>query len=278
MKRSSRNFETLLLTMLVVLGACHRDLGNQSTDKNTAQDPLAYESQVSVTSDYQMLAFDTGSSGDMALRDFSAATGCGIKINKLSFEIAGVKDHDLIIADHERMQDLFGRNQLLMLDVKRIRSMQNLDTSFKLESDAMQALQWSPMGLLERKDDKVTEKIELAGVPRVSGIDDLTNISLKSAAVSKARWQDLTDGNEYLKAAWQFRLPAKEQSVDEPEIYQMAINKHAKNINCSYALMEFLLTPRMQSELARQWHTLPVVKSACYGANEKICRDNRGDE
>jgi hypothetical protein len=267
--------------ILTLLTACSRDVSGPPRELVTPVSPLSLEGTVSVISDYQMLAFDSGSEGDKALREFTGATGCVVKINKLSFDITGLKQHDLVIAESRNLRDLRERKLLAQIDFKRIGSVisaQTIDGRFISKSNSYFPLQWSPLGVLRRvgyqpaasernSAENNAEKLSL-----VRGPGDLDNTSLNEVAISAEAWKLMLDNRPEIKTQWQFA--ADSDSALPPHVYQMAINKQLKNPHCTYALMQFLLIPKVQIELAKQWRTVPVVKSACYGNNALVCNEN----
>jgi spermidine/putrescine-binding protein len=263
--------------ILSLLAACSRDTAGPQPEAVTPVSPLSLEATVSVISDYQMLNFDFGSEGDKALREFTAATGCLVKINKLSFDITGLQQHDLVIAESANMRDLRERKLLADIDLKRVGSGATADTidkRFISKANTYFPLQWSPVGVLRRVGVATDgAALDAKKLSLVRGPSDLENTRLDKVAISAEAWQLMLDNTPEIKTQWQF-ASADAGSALSPHVYQMAINKQLKNPHCTYALMEFLLIPKVQIELAKQWRTVPVVKSACYGNNALVCNEN----
>jgi hypothetical protein len=258
-----------LMALSFMLAGCQRDKQVQAVVVDKVRDPLALENAVSIASDQHLLQFQANSAGDKALRDFETATGCRIGLNKLSVELVGVKNNDLVIARRELMA---GINTLAALDSERLAVAVSIDKTFQANAKAKTkttvALQWSPIGIITRSalaKDPVSDSTALR---TISGPDQLENAELQSARISAANWRNLLGNNPNLNTAWTFTLPSESEEKYSVELFQMAINKKAEHPNCAYALMSFLLTPMMQAELAKEWQTVPVVKAACYGRTE----------
>jgi hypothetical protein len=267
---------TILLTIVsLALIGCKPDKPVQTVVVDKIRDPLALENTVSIASDQHLLQFPSNSPGDKALRDFESATGCNIGLNKLSVELVGVKDNDVVIARRELIASF---NVLATLDQERINASESIDSRFETKAKAKKtlALQWSPIGSITRSTLEADVALNSTSLPVISGVDQLENPELKSARISLANWKNLLGTNPNLNTAWTFVLPAEGKEEYSTDVFQIAINKKASHPNCAYALISFLLTPMMQAELAKEWQTAPVVKAACYGRDElnaQGCKD-----
>jgi hypothetical protein len=275
MKYLSSTFIIFLMMTSLMLMGCQRDKPVQTVVIDTLRDPLALENSVSIASDLHLLQFPSNSTGDKALRDFESATGCTIGLNKLSVELVGVKNNDLVIARRELMA---GLNVLANLNGERLADAAAIDKNFQTNTKAKTALalQWSPIGTITRSTLAANVATDSKPLLTISGPDQLENPALQSARISLANWKNLIGNNANLNTAWTFAFPAESEEKYSIELFQMAINKKAEHPNCAYALMSFLLTPMMQAELAKEWQTAPVVKAACYGRaelNEQGCKN-----
>jgi hypothetical protein len=246
----------------VLISACQRQQPTPTMVASAAQDPLALESKVSIISDGPMLMFDAGTSGDKALREFEAATGCQIGLSKLAIEIGDIQKFDLLIANRNVINDLSQRKQLTALQIERLASVSSIDKKYQSNNPHALALQWSPMGVLNRpgtNQSKVPPIVDQSSV--IMNAEQLKNPELTSALISLRYWRDIVATQPEVSAQWAFSMVPD----GTPEIYQMAMAKQAQHPNCAYALMQYLLTPRLQAELAKEWNTVPVVSAACYG-------------
>ena len=71
--------------------------------------------------------------------------------------------------------------------------------------------------------------------------------------------------------------PATEFTTQVESIHLMA---NAKNINCSYAWMEWSLSPKLQGDVAAALGTIPVVPAACIGnetLGDEACRERMSE-
>jgi hypothetical protein len=251
----------------LILSGCQPNKMAQAIVVDKVRDPLAFENSVLIASDQHFLQFQANSAGDKALRNFENATGCMIGLNKLSVELVGVKNSDLVIARRELMS---GFNLLANLDNERLAVASTIDKSFQTNAKAKTALalQWSPIGTITRSTLDVDVVTESKPSLTIFGPDQLDNPELQLARISLANWKNLLANNANLNTAWTFAFPDGSEENYSIELFQMAINKKAEHPNCAYALMSFLLTPMIQAELAKEWQTAPVVKAACYGRAE----------